>query len=130
MGHSLGGLFAFYAFLKQLPLFDRYWLGSPGDLPRGRYLLDELARVLAGGIEKPTRVYLTLGELERDGSFDPVSSEGTVLEPAGDYEAIKAQFSACSDPNLRFGAKEFDDETHTSVIPAAFSRAYRFLMRY
>jgi len=129
MGHSLGGLFTFYTFLKQIPLFDRFWLGSPGELPRRQHLLEELTRVLAEGIKKPTRVFLTLGELERNSSINQLLPEGTLQEPAGDYDAIHSQFSNCQNRNLRFAAKEFDDETHSSVIPAAFSRAYRFLMR-
>ncbi|MDP6810388.1 MAG: alpha/beta hydrolase-fold protein [Pseudomonadales bacterium] len=129
MGDSYGGLFTFYNLLKGTPLFDRLWLGSPGVLGCGHYLLDLLPERLEAGFEQPTRVFASLGELERTGSIGEAFPEEIYQDLAGSYAVIDKHLSACSDPNLRYEGKEFEGETHSSVVPAAFSRAYRFLMR-
>ena len=45
------------------------------------------------------------------------------------YATINEQFSMIEDPNFSYESTEFEGETHNSVVPAAMSRAYRFLMR-
>ena len=129
MGDSYGGLFTFYNLLRGTSLFDRLWLGSPGVLGCGRYLLDQLPERLAVGLNRPTRVYASLGELERTGSIGGALAEEIYQDIASSYAVIDAALSACDDPNLCYASKEFEGETHSSVVPAAFCRAYRFLMR-
>ena len=129
MGDSYGGLFSFYNLLERTPLFDRLWLGSPGVLGCGHYLLDRLPERLAAGFERPTRVFASLGELERTGSIGGTFPEEIYQDLAGSYAIIDEALSACDDPNLSYASQEFEGETHSSVVPAAFCRAYRFLMR-
>ena len=129
MGDSYGGLFTFYNLLEGTPLFDRLWLGSPGVLGCGHYLLDQLPARLERGFEVPTRVYASVGELERTGSIGEVFREEIYQDLAGSYAVIDSALSAYEGPNFVYASHEFEAETHSSVIPAAFSRAYRFLMR-
>lgn len=128
MGDSYGGLFTYFTFLKQSPLFDRYWMGSPGVTGCGRYLLDELSPLLAQGLDRPTRVFLSLGERERKGSVGDALPVEIYREIASAYDRLYTSFTDSSVPDLQFAAMEFPQETHTSVIPAAFCRAYRFLL--
>jgi len=129
MGDSYGGLFTFYNLLKGTPLFDRLWVGSPGVLGCGHYLLDQLPERLERGFEVPTRVYGSLGALERTGSIGGVLEQEIYQDLADSYAVIDAALSAYEGPNFVYASREFEGETHSSVVPAAFSQAYRFLMR-
>ena len=121
MGASFGGLFTFYAFLKRAKLFDRFWMGSPGVFDIGEQYLDHLPEVLKSGIERDTRVYLSLGALEETAEFEPYR----LLSKS--YHRIVALFEQYKQENLTVKAALFDDETHTSVLGLAFTRALRFL---
>lgn len=129
MGHSFGGLFSLYCFIKRIDLFDRYWIGSPGIIGQGRYLLRNLEEALGNGFGIPIRVFQTLGARERTGTINVAHGVEMYQEVAATYDSIDAIMNACNDPNLDYASHEFDDETHSSVIPAAFNRAYRYLMR-
>jgi ferri-bacillibactin esterase len=128
-GDSYGGLFAYYAFLQRSRLFDRFWIGSPGVLGCGGYLFDELPPVLERGFERPTRVFLSLGELERTGSVHGSLPVEIYQEIATAYDRLRVDFTRREITNLTVEAKEFEGETHSSVVPAALNRAYRFLLR-
>ena len=66
MSNSMGGVFSYYAFLKNSALFDRYWIGSPAIFGRGTYLVDQLPERLEAGFDRPTYIYMSIGEYERN----------------------------------------------------------------
>ena len=121
LGASFGGLFTFYAFLKRAKLFDRFWMGSPGVFDIGEQYLDELPKVLERGIERETRVYLSLGALEETADFEPYK----LLSKS--YHRMVKTFDQYPQDSLTVKADRFDDETHTSVLGLAMTRSLRFL---
>jgi predicted alpha/beta superfamily hydrolase len=129
LGDSYGGLFTYYAMLRQAPLFDRYWIGSPGIFGAGRYLLDQLEERLARGFERETRIALTLGGEERLGSIGDALPEEIYQAIAASYDLIGAALDRFDGRNLDFRCREFDGETHVSVLAPALTYAWRFLMR-
>ena len=128
LSNSQGGLFSFYVFLNNSPLFDRYWIGSPNIFGPGTYLIDQLSERLEAGFDRPTRVYMSRGEYERTRAIGVLPEEMHQLA-AESHTAITEQLSEVEDPNLMFEAKGFEGETHNGVIPVAMNQAYRFLMR-
>lgn len=129
MTNSQGGVFGTYAFLANRPLFDRYWIGSPNIFGPGTYLVDEVADRLAEGFDRPTRVYMSIGEYERTWSVGASMPQEMHQLAAASYDGIEQQLAAVQDPNFTFDSQEFEGETHNTVISAAITRAYRFLMR-
>ena len=121
MGASFGGLFTFYAFLKRTKLFDRFWMGSPGVFDIGEQYLDDLPKVLQSGIQRDTRVHLSLGALEETAEFEPYR----LLSK--NYHRIVAYFEQHEQDNLSVKAERFEYETHASLLGLAFTRALRFL---
>ena len=128
-GDSYGGLFTYYALLARAELFDRYWIGSPGVFGSGTYLLEQLQGRLSAGFERPTRVCLTLGALERSGTVHGILREEIYQQIASAYDHLLAAFNRSPTPNLAVTHHEFPDETHISVFPVALMRAWRELMR-
>jgi predicted alpha/beta superfamily hydrolase len=112
-GHSLGGLFASYALLHEPTLFSRYWIGSPSlwwDAPLAFTWVDS-AR---SGAAKPRgRAFLTVGDQESDVMVPPMRRMAAAL--AGAF------------PTLHVGSQVYPEESHTSVVGPAISRALRFL---
>ena len=129
MSNSQGGVFGFYAFLKESELFDRYWIGSPAIFGRGTYLVDQLTARLDKGFDRPTRVYMSLGALERTLSLNGFMPMEMHQLSADSFTAIDEQLGTVNDPNFDYQAKEFEGETHNSVVTLAMSRAYRFLQK-
>lgn len=121
LGDSFGGTFALHAFLEQSPLFDRYWLGSPGIFTTGTDYVSQVGKLLEGELVGPTRMFLTLGELEAAG-------------PVPLYNDLGAQFTRLTDvladtPNaaLAHEARRYQGETHTSVLAPALKDALLYL---
>ena len=128
-GDSYGGLFTYYAFTQQAPLFDRYWFGSPGIFGAGENLLDELIPRLKLGVSKPTRIALTLGETERNGSIKGTMPLEMYQVISNSYDRIINDLHENPVANLEFAARQFEDETHVTVLAPGFTWAWRYLMR-
>ncbi|MEO7966450.1 MAG: alpha/beta hydrolase-fold protein [Gemmatimonadaceae bacterium] len=111
-GHSLGGLFSTYALFHEPALFHRWWIGSPSmwwDDEVGFGWLKEAASKPA-----PTgKVFITVGALE---------GETMVPKAVRLAAALRTTY-----PKLMTGSQVFPEETHTSVIFGAGSRAMRYL---
>ena len=119
LGDSYGGLFTYYAFLKQSPLFDKYWFGSPGLIQEDTRLLDELPALLQKTDFKGQRVYISVGERELHHSF---------YGPLGrNYTKMVEAFETYPGNNLSMKSQVFPGATHTSVIPAAMTQALLYL---
>jgi predicted alpha/beta superfamily hydrolase len=118
VGHSYGGLFASWVLQERPDLFRRYLIVS-GSLwyDKERILRNE--RMRAGRLARPTYVYLAIGSYENH------------PEPGMDMVEQTRRFArlldARRDPNLVVRHRVFEDETHASIFPAAFSTGIRHL---
>tara|TARA_R110002072_G_scaffold1409_1_gene11944 strand:+ start:6552 stop:7502 length:951 start_codon:yes stop_codon:yes gene_type:complete len=115
LGDSFGGLFSAYAFLKHSPIFDRYWIGSPGgDLTN----LDIFKNFKAS--DRDQRVYLSLGEQELTDPFyhDIVGKH---------YIALVRKTSKVNDPKLTVTDRVFPGLNHMTVISSALMQALIYL---
>lgn len=110
VGHSFGGLFAMHAFFTAPESFDRYVAGSPSPSWDGGVLFDEQH---AAPHDAAARLFVSMGELE------PETEMG---EPV---RRLNALLSDGSRPKLDYTFHVFEGETHSSVIPATFSRGLR-----
>ena len=116
-GHSFGGLFAAYVLFTRPQLFDRYLISSPSLDWGGGEIGKEEARFFASGHgDLPARVFISAGSAEPDQMVPDVNALAGVLRGRG-YKG------------LQLTEKIFEDETHLSVIPFAFSRGIRVLYR-
>ena len=121
MGASFGGLFTFYAFLKRVKLFDRFWMGSPGVFDIGERYLDTLSDVLKSGIGRDTRIYLSLGALEETAAYEPYR----LLSKS--YHRMVELFEQHRQENVTVKTERFEEETHMSVLGLGLTKALRFL---
>ena len=120
LGDSFGGLFTAYAFQQRSPIFDRYWMGSPGLLPATE-LLEGLSAAIAQGFERDTRVFITLGELEETGAVDIYNDLAV-----GTRRLIEI-FEANPADNLTVTWKVYPDATHITTVPPALTDAFTAL---
>src|SRR5690606_24635364 len=112
-GHSFGGLFALYTLFEAPDLFGRYAISSPS-LNFTADPVFELEEAYADAHDTlPVRVFLSYGS-EEDQISMPAARLADVLGKR-EYEGLELQVHV------------FQDETHVSVFPAAFSRALRWL---
>ena len=119
LGNSFGGLFTYYAFLKQSPLFDKYWFGSPGLIEEDTRLLDDLPALLQKTDFKGQRIYISVGERELHHSF---------YGPLGrNYAKMVEAFETYPGQDLSMKSQVFLGATHTSVMPAALTQALLYL---
>ncbi|MDQ0728916.1 alpha/beta hydrolase-fold protein [Microbacterium sp. W4I20] len=118
MGHSFGGLFATYALLHNEGLFERFVIACPSIWWDDRAILDMEQAYSESHDDLDARVFLSVGSLEETTSGFPMTSDMT---------AFARTLSDRDYGGLELGAHVFEDETHLSVIGAAFSRGLRFI---
>ena len=111
-GHSLGGLFALYAMFEAPGLFQQYGVSSPSLQFGGGALLARQAARKDADHAPPARVFVSLGSEEHDISMQ--------------VARLIEQLQKREDENFATESQVFQDETHVSVFPAAFSRGVRF----
>lgn len=132
-GHSFGGLFALHTLFTRPRLFRNYVAASPSIWFGGNHLQQAKARFMVGGVLKlPRRLLVTVGSLEQaeaqsgDGSsvgYDSWIRRNRMVENA---RSLAADLAMMDPAALDVTFKEFEDENHASVLPAAISRALRF----
>ena len=113
-GHSLGGLFAAYAWLNDDNTFSRYLISSPSLWWNDGELLKSEASIAESGKALHGRVFLSVGA--REGR--------RMVSPIGDFAAAITKHAY---PGLRLESYVFEGENHLSVVPEAFSRGLNFL---
>jgi predicted alpha/beta superfamily hydrolase len=136
-GHSLGGLFVLYALMKRPESFECFLANSPSLWWNGFSVLaqrDSALRKIAGLSPRP-RVHIGVGALEQEEPTESVQGvdleavrrrvrEARMVDAAREFaESLRA----AELPELKFVA--FDDEDHSSVVPAAIGRAVTFALR-
>jgi predicted alpha/beta superfamily hydrolase len=135
-GHSFGGLFVLNALFTRPGAFRSYIAASPSIWFGNRAILEKRdAYVAAMSPGAPERdLLVTVGSLEQLGvdAEAPVTADARktdwlirnrMVENARD---LVTSLSGVRHLNATF--KEFDDENHSSVLPAAISRAIRFAL--
>lgn len=132
-GHSFGGLFVLHTLFTRPELFRNYCAASPSIWFGGDHLMQAKARFMAASPVLPTRrLLVTVGSLEQaeaqsgDGSsadYDSWIRRNRMVENAS---GLASDLSTMDPAALAVTYKEFEDENHASVLPAAISRALRF----
>ncbi|MCA8902367.1 MAG: alpha/beta hydrolase [Hyphomonas sp.] len=117
VGHSYGGLFGTWLLSAQPDLFHRYIFVSPSLWFKDRMMLDDAQ--LPGPMPRKTYVYLAVGDWENQ----PDTGHAMV----DDLKAYADRLAARDDANLIVKMRVFEDETHASIFPAAFSTGLRHL---
>jgi predicted alpha/beta superfamily hydrolase len=113
-GYSYGGLFALYALLHSVGTFTRVFAGSPSlDWDSG-VLFSHEEEYAASHADLAVHLFMTAGALEDSTTKNDVTRICQRLQSRG-YRSLQVQTVV------------FDDETHTSCMAAAISRALRVL---
>lgn len=119
VGHSYGGLFASWVLQERPSLFNRYLMVSPSLWYAERLILEREARGGLAPLANRTFAYLAVGSWEEQ----PENGRHMVSE----LERFAALLAQRRDPNLVVKHRVFEDETHASIFPAAFSTGIRHL---
>lgn len=118
VGHSYGGLFALYAWLWSPATFDNYILVSPslwyGD-KQAMEAVTQSCRMSTSVKEKD--MFLAVGEYEEQ------VANGRAM--VSDLKQLNEQLTACSKRKVSTYLRVYEDETHASIFPAAFSTGLR-----
>ena len=135
-GHSFGGLFVLNALFTRPAVFHRYvaaspsiWFGNCAILGARDAFIADVQR-----LRQPRDLLITVGGLEQ--SAADADAAGGAETRKSDWvrrnrmveNARELVRSLSPMRNLRVSFKEFDDENHSSVLPAAISRAVRFAL--
>lgn len=121
IGDSFGGTFAFYAFLRQSKLFDRYWLGSPGIWPTAPDYIGQFEACLKQSLVHPTKMFLSMGSKEMAGGVDFYEEMGR------SYNKLLSALRRNPSGDLMWSSKVYDGYTHTSVFLPALNDALIYL---
>lgn len=129
-GHSLGGLFVLYTLFTAPDTFQGYAAASPSIWWQDGAIL-RLERANPADLQAHPpgrRLLMTAGEREQwpaPGSADGVRAD--VLADRRMVENAAEMAGRLATAGLDASFVVFQDETHPSVVPAAISRAVRFL---
>ena len=118
VGHSYGGLFATYAWLTRPVLFDKYIIVSPSLwYAEGRPLADVSEVCANDPTDAEADIFLAVGAYEEQ----PENGRAMV----SDLDAFAGLLENCASRTVNVYARTYEDETHASIFPAAFSTGLR-----
>jgi uncharacterized protein len=131
-GVSFGGLFTLAALLERPGAFRRYLAESPSLFWGGGVLLDRAREAATAGGAPDAHVYLCVGELEHKARFRTQFGPVWDLLPAamktGDMQGdLFMMEQILREWGVRVEAHIFPEESHESLLGAAFSRGLRRL---
>ena len=112
VGSSLGGLFSLHAYLTRPGAFQRHVANSPALWWRDG---EAFATEAAAQPDPATRLFLSVGGLETDRRWPMV-------------DHMREMADRLAERGLPVTPHVFEDESHTSVIPAALSRGLRSVL--
>jgi predicted alpha/beta superfamily hydrolase len=118
VGHSYGGLFAAWVLQERPDLFRRYLLVSPSLWYNGEAILRREKAGTVQPLARRTFVYLAVGSRERLLNGAPMIDQ---------LDRFAELLRARHDSGLIVGRRIFEDETHASIFPVAFSTGVRHL---
>ncbi len=113
-GHSLGGLFALYVLFSGTSAFQTFMITSPSIWWGNRVILELVKNWAANTDISEKRVFLAVGELEKD-------------HMVNDARDLAIRLEELRSKGLTTVFYELTDENHVSVVPTVISRAIRFL---
>jgi len=113
-GHSLGGLFAGYCLLKKPGLFKRYGINSPSLWWNNSELVQNENYYASEHSDLSANVFFSVGG----------SEDAMMLAP---FNAFTNSIKNRNYKGLSMTVKIFDEETHSSVVPAGGSRTLKVL---
>lgn len=119
VGHSYGGLFAAWVLQQHPDAFNRYLMVSPSLWYADKWMLTSPEARPRGPLGRRTFAYIAVGSWEQQPQIG-----GYMVAEARRFSEMLA---ARADPNLEVKFREFEDETHASIFPAAFSTGIRHL---
>ena len=117
MGHSFGGLFTAYCLLNSNGVFNRYGISSPSFWWNNGEILNQAISFFSNNKTwdiPSTKVYVAVGK-----------NEGPRMVP--DMVKFSMLLESRAYKNISLNWHIFEDETHSSVIPAALSRGLSIL---
>ena len=115
-GHSLGGSFGLYALFSQASVFDKYIISSPGISCDGdEHGIREAQQFIASGRPLKARLIMSVGDQEE---FERDFAKARCVSS---FYRLAALLREAAIPDLDFSCRVFQDETHVSVWPIAFS---------
>lgn len=120
VGHSFGGLFGGWVLQTRPDSFSRYLLVSPSLWYADELLLRQEEDGRFASPTRPTRVFLAVGDREE-------RSTGGGHRMVSQMRTFADRLARRGDPNLSVRSRVFEDETHASIFPAAFSTGVRHL---
>ena len=138
-GQSFGGLFVLDALLRRPGRFRRYLAVSPSLWWDDGALLRAAERTVATSPSPSARVYMCVGELENTARFGAqlaqvpesmkplVPSAMTKVDMAGDMFLIDQTLRRWASDSFSVEAHVYPEESHESIMGAAFSRGLRRL---
>ena len=115
-GHSLGGLLASHILIEQSSLFNRYIIGSPSYWWDNKEIIKRLSTKGFLSTDSVKAVYTFIGSEEGETAIT-------------NWKEFNEQLVHKISKKLKFHDQIFQDETHMSVTPAAFSKAVRFVYK-
>jgi uncharacterized protein len=115
-GHSYGGLLGAHILLEQPQLFNRYIIGSPSYWWDNKEITKRLSAKSYLASDSIKAVYTFIGGKEGKSMINNWKEFDSIL--------IKKL-----NKNINFYDQIFQDETHMSVVPAAFSTAIKFVYK-
>lgn len=107
--------------MRQSRLFNKYWLGSPGLFTTDTDYLDQVEKVVAGGLVHDTRMFLSLGELEASGGVDMYEDMGR------NFSRLVGVLANRPNARLTHQSKRYPGHTHTTVFAPALNDALLYL---
>ncbi len=122
-GHSMGGLFTFYAMLHGQGTYHRFIIASPMFSWDDRVSFEHEAAYAVAHDSLRAKAFLSVGMLEPNAppEEDPWAGYITNLR---DLAAVLERRSYAG---FEWTAHFFENETHTSVVPASISRGLRYI---
>ncbi|WDI33103.1 alpha/beta hydrolase-fold protein [Hyphococcus flavus] len=121
VGHSYGGLFASYAWMTAPDIFDNYIIISPSLWYADGAPLAAVRKACEDESVSESNIYLAVGAYEEQ----PQNGRAMV----SDLEALEEILSNCESRKVSTYMRVFEDETHASIFPAAFSTGLRKLFQ-
>jgi uncharacterized protein len=115
-GHSLGGLLGSHILIEQPQLFNRYIIGSPSYWWNSKEITKRLSSKNYFVSDSIKTVYTFIG-----------GKEGKMM--INNWNEFDSILVKKINKNIKFQDQIFQDETHQSVVPAAFSTAVKFVYK-
>jgi len=119
IGHSNGGLFAFYALFKAPGLFQRFIIGSPSLWYDNKVSFQFEEEYASSNSNLPATLFLSVGSEE----------ESTEVKLVSLIEEMAENLRQRDYPGLKLTLTIFPDQTHLSSVPPTYSYGLRNLFK-